>query len=157
VDNIVLKALRKDPSARYLSVEQFSEDIRRHLEGRPVTARSGTLPYRSAKFFRRNRAVVLASLLTAVLLLAVVGMRRLLPVSRDRATNRPIESTTAIDSIAVLPFVNASADPGMEYLSDGIAETLMNQLSQLTNLKVASRTSVFRYKGKEQDPQAVGK
>src|SRR5271167_349067 len=60
-----------------------------------------------------------------------------------------------IDSVAVLPFANA--DPNTEYLSDGITESLINSLSQLPNLKVKSRNSVFRYKGKESDPQIVGR
>ena len=62
-----------------------------------------------------------------------------------------------IDSVAVLPFVNASANPDAEYLSDGITESLINSLSQLPNLKVKSRNSVFRYKGKETDPQTLGR
>ena len=63
----------------------------------------------------------------------------------------------SIDSIAVLPFVNASADPNTEYLSDGITESLINGLSQISNLTVMSRSSVFHYKGKDIDPQKVGK
>ena len=62
-----------------------------------------------------------------------------------------------IDSLAVLPFVNANADPNTEYLSDGITESLINSLSQLPNLKVMSRDSAFRYKGKETDAQTVGR
>jgi TolB-like protein/DNA-binding winged helix-turn-helix (wHTH) protein/Tfp pilus assembly protein PilF len=62
-----------------------------------------------------------------------------------------------IDSLAVLPFVNVNADPNTEYLSDGITESLINSLSQLQNLKVMSRDSAFRYKGKETDAQAVGR
>jgi serine/threonine-protein kinase len=62
-----------------------------------------------------------------------------------------------INSIAVLPLVNASGDPNLEYLTDGIAESLMNSLSQLPNLKVMSRNTTFRYKGKEQDAEKVGK
>ena len=54
----------------------------------------------------------------------------------------------AIDSVAVLPFVNASADPDTEYLSDGINETLIGQLSQIPRLKVMARSTVFRYKGR---------
>jgi TolB-like protein/Tfp pilus assembly protein PilF len=60
------------------------------------------------------------------------------------------------NSIAVLPFVNASGDQNMEYLSDGITESLINSLSQLPNLAVKARSTVFRYKGKEADPQKVG-
>ena len=62
-----------------------------------------------------------------------------------------------IDSVAVLAFVNSGDDPNAEYLSDGITENLINSLSQLPNLKVMSRDSAFRFKGKETDPQAVGR
>jgi TolB-like protein/Tfp pilus assembly protein PilF len=63
----------------------------------------------------------------------------------------------AIESIAVLPFINVSGDPEADYLSDGITESLINILSQLPHLKVMSRNSVFRYKGREADAQAVGR
>jgi serine/threonine-protein kinase len=59
-------------------------------------------------------------------------------------------------SLAILPFVNASADPNMEYLSDGITESLINSLSQLPQLRVTPRTTVFRYKG-EADPLEIGR
>jgi eukaryotic-like serine/threonine-protein kinase len=62
---------------------------------------------------------------------------------------------TAIDSIAVMPFVNEGGDPNTEYLSDGITESLMNSLSQLPHIRVIARNSVFRYKGKEIDPKKV--
>ena len=63
--------------------------------------------------------------------------------------------TRQIDSIAVMPFVNGSRNVEMEYLSDGMTETLINGLSQLPDLKVMSRSSVFRYKGKDIDAKAV--
>jgi serine/threonine protein kinase/Tfp pilus assembly protein PilF len=63
----------------------------------------------------------------------------------------------AISSVAVLPFANLSGDPNMEYLSDGISESLINSLSQLPSLKVISRGSAFKYKGKEIDPQQVAR
>jgi serine/threonine protein kinase len=72
LDNIVLKALRKEPERRYASVEQFSEDIRRHLEGLPVSARPDTFFYRSSKFVRRHKASVAAGII--VLLTLVVGL-----------------------------------------------------------------------------------
>jgi len=61
----------------------------------------------------------------------------------------------AIRSIAVLPFTNADGNPDAEYLSDGISESLINSLSQLPGVKVIARSSSFRYKGKEVDPQEV--
>ena len=60
-----------------------------------------------------------------------------------------------ISSLAVLPFVNASNDPNSEYLSDGLTESLINNLSQIPNLAVMSRSSVFHYKGRDVDPQVV--
>ena len=63
----------------------------------------------------------------------------------------------AIESIAVLPFVNTNADANMDYLSDGIAETLINSLSRLQQLRVVARSTAFRYRGKEIDPQVVGR
>ncbi len=62
----------------------------------------------------------------------------------------------AIDSVVVLPFTNASADPNSEYLSDGITESLINSLSTLPNLKVVSRDSAFMYKGKDTDAKTIG-
>jgi TolB-like protein/DNA-binding winged helix-turn-helix (wHTH) protein/Tfp pilus assembly protein PilF len=62
----------------------------------------------------------------------------------------------AIQSVAVLPFINASSDSNAEYLSDGITESLINNLSQLPNLRVMARSTVFRYKGKDIDPQKIG-
>jgi serine/threonine protein kinase len=69
LDNIVLLALRKEPERRYQSVEQFSEDIRRHLGTLPVLARRDTLAYRGAKFVRRNRAASAAASLVVLSLL----------------------------------------------------------------------------------------
>jgi TolB-like protein len=63
----------------------------------------------------------------------------------------------SIDSIAVLPLANASDDPGTEYLSDGITEGIINKLSQLPKLKVMARSTVFRYKNRDVDAQAVGR
>ena len=56
-----------------------------------------------------------------------------------------------------MPFVNATNNPDSEYLSDGITESLINNLSQLPNLVVMARSSVFRYKGRDVDPQTVAK
>ncbi|MEP7341057.1 MAG: serine/threonine-protein kinase, partial [Acidobacteriota bacterium] len=77
LDNIVLMALRKEPERRYQSVEQFSEDIRRHLEGLPVAARKDTLGYRASKFARRNKlAIAAAALVIASLLGGMIAANR---------------------------------------------------------------------------------
>jgi serine/threonine protein kinase/tetratricopeptide (TPR) repeat protein len=77
IDNIVLMALRKDPARRYQSVEQFSEDIRRHLEGLPVRARKDTLGYRASKFVRRNKlGLAAAAVIVLVLLGGILATRR---------------------------------------------------------------------------------
>ena len=68
----------------------------------------------------------------------------------------PERHQETIESVAVLPFTNDCADPDAEYLSDGITETLINNLSQIWNLRVVARSTVFRYKGKEADPQKAG-
>ncbi len=70
LDNIVLMALRKEPERRYQSVEQFSDDIRRHLEARPVLAGRDTVTYRATKFVRRNRVATAAALLILISLVA---------------------------------------------------------------------------------------
>lgn len=85
------------------------------------------------------------SLCVVLLLVGFFGYRALVPGSQQ------------IESIAVMPFVNASGDAAVEYLSDGMTEVLISSLSQLPNLNVKPRSSVFRYKGKESDPQLIGK
>jgi non-specific serine/threonine protein kinase/serine/threonine-protein kinase len=70
LDNIVLKALRKEPARRYASVDQFAEDIRRHLGGLPVIARPDTVRYRATKFVQRNRVAVIGAALVFVTLVA---------------------------------------------------------------------------------------
>jgi len=72
LDNIVLMALRKEPRRRYPSVEQFAEDIRRHLDNRPVIARTDTIRYRASKFVRRHRVPVFATALVALILVAAL-------------------------------------------------------------------------------------
>ena len=80
------------------------------------------------------------------------GYRFIAPVNAVR----PGRYQEAIESVAVLPFANDSGDPDAEYLSDGITETLINNLSQISNLRVVARSTVFRYEGKNIDPQKAG-
>ena len=99
-----------------------------------------------AKIKRHKRGV--AAILAAIILLSGAGIAYYFYSVRS--------SRAAIDSIAVLPLVNTSGDPNMEYLSDGISEALINSLTELPQLRVVARSTAFRYKGKEVDPQAVG-
>jgi TolB-like protein/cytochrome c-type biogenesis protein CcmH/NrfG len=108
------------------------------------TASTGALP----KPKRRKMAIALAIIVSAVF--AATGA---VLVSSYLASKRE----RSIQSIAVMPFVNESGNQDIEYLSDGMTETLISSLSQLPNLNVKARSSVFRYKGKETNPQTIGK
>lgn len=118
LDNIVLMALRKEPSRRYASVGQFSEDIRRHLEGRPVLAHKDTLSYRATKFIKRNKIGVAAA---AALVLTLLGgiiatawqakratdQARVAAQERDRARVEAAKAARINDFLQhVLGFVN---------------------------------------------------
>jgi eukaryotic-like serine/threonine-protein kinase len=96
-------------------------------------------------WWRRKSALAIAPIGLLVLVAAGVWFYR--------SSGRGGET---IDSVAVLPFVNAGGDPNSEYLSDGITESLINSLSQLPHLKVMSRDSAFMYKGKQTDARTVG-
>jgi eukaryotic-like serine/threonine-protein kinase len=177
LERIVSKALRKNREDRYQTVKDLLLDLQslkkelefeRRLErslppkSKSVTAKeehadsetttespaptdfSGSRFASPIKLNQRSMVITFIALLTVALAAAAYYH-----FGRERAE--------AINSIAVLPFVNASGDPNMEYLADGIAESLMNSLSQLPNLKVMSRNTAFRYKGKEQDVETVGK
>jgi serine/threonine protein kinase/tetratricopeptide (TPR) repeat protein len=93
LDNIVLKALRKEPERRYTSVDSLAEDIHRHQRGLPVTARPNTFSYRAGKFITRNRASVIVA---ALLVIAVIGgiiatelwQARVASAERERAEKR---------------------------------------------------------------------
>jgi serine/threonine protein kinase/tetratricopeptide (TPR) repeat protein len=92
LDNIILMAMRKEPERRYASVEQFAEDVRRHLEGLPVIARKDTLGYRGGKFIRRHKAAVFAAALVLLTLVAGVvataWQARVARAERARAERR---------------------------------------------------------------------
>jgi len=75
---------------------------------------------------------------------------------RKSQTTRRARSRKSVDSLAILPLINAGDDSDTEYLSDGITESIINNLSQFPKLRVMARSTVFRYKGREVDPQRVG-
>jgi eukaryotic-like serine/threonine-protein kinase len=143
LQRIVRKGLEKDRERRYQSAHDLSIDLvnlQRDSDAGAMTAEKSTVQPRNS--FRRFAFVALSLAILAVISIAVY----LLAVRGE-----------AIDSIAVLPFVNVNADPDMEYLSDGITDSLINSLSQVPRLRMIARSSVFRYKGKEIDPQTVGR
>jgi tetratricopeptide (TPR) repeat protein/predicted Ser/Thr protein kinase len=94
LDNIVLMAMRKEPERRYTSVGQFSADIGRHLEGRPVIARKDTVAYRSAKFVRRYRVQVAAAILVLLSLIGglLVSVRQARLAERERVKAEAINN-----------------------------------------------------------------
>jgi len=102
----------------------------------------------SERLPKANRAW-LTSVSLGLLLIAAIGFGLWF------SGNRPSDAAP-IESIAVLPFVNASGNADMEYLSDGMTESLITSLSQLPKLSVKARSSVFRYKDKNIEPQKVG-
>ena len=103
IDNIVLKALRKEPERRYVSIEQFAEDVRRHLQGLPVTATPDSIAYRVRKFVRRHRLGMAASALVLVALIggmvATLREARIAQAERARAEKRLNDVRQLSDSL----------------------------------------------------------
>jgi serine/threonine protein kinase/tetratricopeptide (TPR) repeat protein len=141
LEAIITKALEKERGVRYQSAKDLLVDLRRlkrDTDSRRQLAQLTPPP-------KRSRRLILAAVAMIVSLL--IGVASLyLTFWRGEP----------IDSLAVLPLANVGADPDTEYLSDGITESLINSLSQLPQLRVKARNSVFRYKGREMDAQAVG-
>jgi eukaryotic-like serine/threonine-protein kinase len=148
LEEIINKALEKDCKLRYQTASDLRADLQRlrrdSVSANPATLSSAVLLAGARPWWRGKTA--LAAYAVALASLLALGVR----FAPFRARGE------AIDSVAVLPFVNASADPNTEYLSDGITESLINNLAQLPNLRVMARSTMFRYKGKEADPQKVG-
>jgi len=144
LDRTINKALEKDRALRYQSAAEMLADLKRlrrdSSSARVEVASETHRPAKSKTLVMAICGVVAAAVLTAA---AFLWMNR---------SNRG-----EISSIAVMPFVNASNDPNSEYLSDGITESLINNLSELPNLAVMARSSVSRFKGREFDPQTVAK
>ncbi len=148
LEEIINKALEKDRKLRYQTASDLKADLqrlKRDTDSGRVGAPSGVVPGVAAMPWWRRKAVMAAGGLAFVALLALAAW---FAGFRGRGE--------AIDSLAVLPFVNVGADPNAEYLSDGITESVISNLAQLPQLRVMARSTVFRYKGKEVDPQKVG-
>lgn len=115
--------------------------------GSPTSTNASSAEYIVNGIKQHKLAVVIA----AVLVVGVVAAMGGWSYFHARTTE------AAIESIAVMPFVNQTNDANTEWISDGLTESIINNLTQLPNLKVIARSSVFRYKGKELDPFVVGK
>ena len=149
LEEIINRALEKDRTLRYQNAADLRADLqrlRRDTESGRAAAASGHEPRRPVSPMWRRPAVLIAGAVALAVLL-VAGSRFATVTPRGEA----------IDSVAVLPFVNDSGNPDTEYLSDGITESLIRTLSQFPSLRVPARSTVFRYKGKETDPQQVGR
>ena len=145
LDAIVLKALRKEPERRYRSVEELSEDVRRHLDRQPVRARRNSLVYRTGRLVRRNRAVVM----TAVTMAALAALGLAFLSHRAIGTGAFPPGVDSMTSLAVLPLVSLSHDADQELFADGMTDALITDLSRIRSLRVVSWSSAMRYKGTE--------
>ena len=139
LERIIHRCLEKDPEERY----QTAKDLLIELKHLKRDSESGAVVAPAPRSGKRNPWLAFA--LGAIVLAALAGSFLLLPGDSER-----------IDSLAVLPFENGSADPEAEYFSDGVTESIINSLSKLPDVRVISRTSVFRYKGQAIDPETVG-
>jgi serine/threonine protein kinase/Tfp pilus assembly protein PilF len=152
LDLIVLKALAKEPSARYPSAAALADDINRYLDGKPVTAQRTRVPYRVKKFLRRNRmavAVISAAAFAVLAMAAYEFERRAADQARfAQAAGEPGRSISQ-KSIAVLPFLDMSEKKDQGYFSDGLTEELISLLSQIQDLQVTARTSSFHFQGRQ--------
>ncbi|HEY8224836.1 MAG TPA: serine/threonine-protein kinase, partial [Pyrinomonadaceae bacterium] len=185
LQRIVRRCLEKDPEERYQSIKEVAielKQLRRELAGAafdttvpppPKTdaTRAPARESRSQQSLGASTSIPSTSLSTRAssaeylvsgikrhkLIAAIVVVMILVGAILVRWYFHARDTEVAIESIAVLPFVNQSHDPDSEYLSDGVTESIINSLTQLPNLKVIARSSVFRYKGKETDPLTAGK
>jgi serine/threonine-protein kinase len=162
LQTIIDKALQKDRAQRYATsrelyaeLEELRDEVKLAAKGRSGPNAAAITRERNAQRTRPSRALLLGTLkrhqraawlALLVLLVAATGIGL---YWRTPLTEAPL------DSIAVLPFANPNNDAQIAYLADGIPESLINSLAQLPQLKVMSRSSAFRFKGKETDVQGI--
>ena len=142
LEEIISKALEKDRDVRYQHASDMTADLKRLKR----ETESGKAVANAAEPLQSRRARLIGAV-ASVFAIAVITFAFYLR-SNGRAR---------IDSVAVLPFSNASGDPNAEYLSDGITEGVIDRLSSLPNLKVISRTSAFHYKHRDIEPKKVAR
>jgi eukaryotic-like serine/threonine-protein kinase len=144
LERIINKCLEKDRNLRYQHASDIHTDLQRLKRDTESTTIVAAQASPDQRVERRTLWLVLAACVVAIGLAAVVTWY----LRSGKAAQ--------IDSIAVLPFTNVGGDANTAYLSDGITESLIGNLAHVPQLKVKSRNSVFRYKGKDVDVQRVG-
>jgi len=144
-ERIINKALEKDRDIRYQHAADIRADLKR-LKRDSSSRSTASYPVLAATPWWRKTSVGIAAAFV-VLLIAGAGVLRYGWIGR----------TPTIGSVAVLPFGRSSSDPGTEFLQEGISEGITDVLSQMPNLKVMASSSVFRYKGRDNDPQQAGR
>ena len=139
LEQTVLKTMQKDPSNRADSMKAVIADLE-PLSPKPGLSKEQAVSKRTKL---RTASVIVAAL-------ACVGISALLYLRPWAGQEK------GLSSIAVLPFVNMSADPNQEYFCDGMSEELINALSQIKDLRVIARTSAFSFKGKDVTVRDIG-
>ena len=167
--SILVKALQKKKADRYPSAEAMASDLRMELHVIQGTSGSSGDPMPTWTAGSGSQGHAYPS--SGNELTAAVSSSRSIPALRKSrpwwligglplayfAVPALLARHQGLDSIAVLPFVNATGDPEADYLCDGLTETLINRLSRLPGLKVIARSSSLRYKGRENDLNAIAK
>ena len=149
LEEIIHKALEKDRDVRCQSAAELRADLKRVKRDTESGKSAVTLVEAEASTHSRRRVWTVVAGTVAVLIAATAFLAW-------RSLRSRTSDSTPIHSIAVLPFANASKDPEMDYLGEGISEEIINSLSRLPNLQVMARSTVSHYKLRQDDPQGVG-
>jgi serine/threonine protein kinase/tetratricopeptide (TPR) repeat protein len=170
LERIINKTLEKDRTLRYQSAADLRTDLAR-LKRDTDSSRSATLSLEAAPdsqksarqaqpdhgsdtvlafgLVKRHKKELFAGLAALLIIVAAIGYW----LHRSGSSS----PSGSIDSVAVLPFTNTGGEQDTEYLSDGITETLINNLSRVSKLRVVPRSTVFRYKGQSNAPEKIAR